>query len=127
VETWVDEGLQEHQPMAKALLPIAGQPAVAQRQDLGAQITMMPVGQNQKTAIVGDQLEPVIIILDGENPSRSTDPALRISTRPPKNSTTPPTARDRWPRTTGCDRSWADTPGNDAPPSVGDEAALRCA
>jgi hypothetical protein len=49
--------------MAKALLPIAGQPAVAQRQDLGAQIPMMPVGQNQKTAIVGDQLEPVIIIL----------------------------------------------------------------
>ena len=73
VETWVDEGLQKQQPMAKALLPIASQPAVAQGENLRAQIRTMPIGQNHKPAIVSDQFEPVIIILMVKIP---TDPPI---------------------------------------------------
>jgi hypothetical protein len=59
----VYEGFQKQQPMAKALLPIGTKPLVAQRKNLGAEIGTMPVGQNEKPAVVGDQFEPVIIVL----------------------------------------------------------------
>jgi len=44
----------------------------------------MPVGQDQKPAIIGEQLEPIVAM--AERPIRSNDPVRRTSRRPLKNS-----------------------------------------
>lgn len=69
----VNEGLQEKQPMAKMFLPIQSQPSLAQRENLRAEIPMMPTGQDQKPAVVGNEFEPVIIVLMVKIPA---DPSI---------------------------------------------------
>jgi len=68
---WIYEGLQEHQRMAKVLLPVPGQPFLAQRQNARGQIRNMPLRQDQKTAVVGQELQTILLM--AEAPS---DPAI---------------------------------------------------
>ena len=83
----------------------------------------MPVGQDEKAAVVDDQLEAVI--LDGASPNRSSDPVQRTSRPRRKSSEGLPIDRARRQRTRGFRRSWAMNPGNDAAASVSGNAALR--
>ncbi len=74
----INKGLQQQQRMAEADRPIGHDPAFGQRQDPRANIRPVPVGQDQETAVVGDQLE--VAILGAKVPA---DPAHRISGRRP--------------------------------------------
>ncbi len=65
--------------------------------------------------------------IGGEDLSRSSDRAPRISRTVRKSSVTQLTHRDSWQRTTGFHRSWAENPDNDAPVSVPDDAVPRSA
>lgn len=53
-----DEGLQQ-QLMAKALAPVRGHAAREQREHTRADVGMAALGQDQKAAVVGDELEAV--------------------------------------------------------------------
>jgi hypothetical protein len=113
--------------MAEAFLPVVRQPLLAQGQNLGAEIGTMPVGQNKKPAVVGDQFESVVIILTVKIPA---DPPIahRAFPRGGGNVQQPHplfVIGDCVPQ--GCDRSWAENPSSDGLPSIGDEAVLRCA
>ena len=58
----IDKGFQQQQGITKALHPVGLNPALAQGQYPRGQILMMAVGQNQKARIVGDQVEPVVLM-----------------------------------------------------------------
>jgi hypothetical protein len=48
----VHKGLQQHHGMAKGVLPVSGEPLLAQRQNPRTQIGNVPVGKDQETAVV---------------------------------------------------------------------------
>ena len=56
----VDEGLQQQQRMAEALRPVRDQAPLAQRQHPRGQVGPMPAGQDQKAAVVGQQMQPAV-------------------------------------------------------------------
>ena len=47
--------------MAKSLLPVGIQASLAQGQNSGTEIRKMPVGQDEKAAVIDDQFEAVIL------------------------------------------------------------------
>ena len=57
----VDEGLEQQQWMAEQVLPIGCDPPLEQSQHPRANIRPAAFGQDQKAAVVGDQLEPVVL------------------------------------------------------------------
>lgn len=58
----VHKGLQQHQKMAKGVLPISGKSLLAQRQYARTQIRDMPVRKDQKTAVVGHKFQTIILM-----------------------------------------------------------------
>ena len=58
----VNERLQQQQGVAKARQPIPGESSFAERQDARTEIRAMPRRQNQKTAVIGQQLQAVILM-----------------------------------------------------------------
>ena len=88
----------------------------------------MPVGQDEKAAVIDDQLEAVILM--AEVP---TDPAIPCSALQGRGGkaqkgyplTAPPIDCARWRRTRVSRQSWAKNPGNDALASGSGNAALR--
>ena len=56
----VHKGLQQHHPVTEGGFPIAPQTPLAERQNPRPQIENMPGGQNEKTAVVDDQLQAAI-------------------------------------------------------------------
>ena len=58
----VDESLQQHQGMAEAPPPVGGEPPFAQGKCARAEVWVMPVGQDQKAAVVGDQVQAVALV-----------------------------------------------------------------
>src|SRR4030042_4141144 len=71
----VYEGLQQHHRMSKALLPVAGEPFLAQRQYARGQIGNMILRKDQETAVIGHQVQAIILM--AEVPS---DPAIPCCT-----------------------------------------------
>ena len=67
----VDEGLQQQQRMAEAYRPVRDQAPLAQRQQPRGQVGPMPAGQDQKAAVVGDQMQPVVL-----HPEVPADPGV---------------------------------------------------
>ena len=65
--------------MAEVLLPIGAQPLLTQGQNLGAEVTVVPVGENQEPAVVGNQCQSVIVILMMKIPA---DPLIAHGTLP---------------------------------------------
>lgn len=63
--------------MAEGVLPIGIEAALAEGENAGGEIGQVPLGQDEKTAVIGDQLEAVI--LKAEGPS---DPAISRGTFP---------------------------------------------
>ena len=58
----VHKGFEQHNRMAENCLPIGQQSLLAQRQDAGGQIRKMPVGQDQKTAVICNQFQPIVLM-----------------------------------------------------------------
>ena len=72
----IDEGFQQQQGVAEVLHPIVPQAPFAQRQYAGGQIRSMPIGQDQKAAVVGDQVQPIILMAEIPADPAITGPAL---------------------------------------------------
>ena len=79
----VDKGLQQEQPLAETIRPIRDDALLAQRKHLRTQICAVPVGQNQKPAIVGDQSQAIILM-----PEIPADPAVTNPTFPRRSRKT---------------------------------------
>lgn len=58
----VYKGFEENQGMAERVLPVCGQSPLAQRQDARTKVWKVPVGKDQKTAVVGKQLQTSILV-----------------------------------------------------------------
>ena len=71
----IDEGFEQQHGMSESGLPVGGQSFSAQGQDARGQVWQMPVGQDQKTAVVGQQIEPIELMVKGP-----TDPLIASST-----------------------------------------------
>ena len=67
----VDEGFQQQQGVTEALRPVVAQAAFAQRQHARGQIQRLLLWQNQKSAVVGDQVQPIVLAT-----KVPTDPAV---------------------------------------------------
>ena len=79
----VDKGLQQEQPLAETIRPIRDDALLAQRKHLRTQIGAVPVGQNQKSAVVGDQPQTIILM-----PEIPANPAVTNPTFPRRSRKT---------------------------------------
>lgn len=67
-ETWcLDEGLSQENGMAMDSQPVVCQTFQVQRENFRGQVFDTDAGQNEKTAVVGNQVEP--LVLDDRSPS----------------------------------------------------------
>ena len=73
----IDEGLQQPQRVAEARAPILCQAPFTQREDARGEIPMVVSGQDQKTTIIGDQVQPVVLMTE-----IPTDPVVTGCTLP---------------------------------------------
>jgi len=58
----IDEGLQQQQRVTETLRPVPHQAAFAQGQHAGGEVRDMVLGQDQKPAVVGDQVQAVVLV-----------------------------------------------------------------
>ena len=58
----IDEGFEQQQRLREMRQPVSADTALTQRKHFGAQIGVMPLGQDQKPAVVGDELESTILV-----------------------------------------------------------------
>ncbi len=73
----IDEGFQQKQRIAEAFLPIPNQAPFAQGEDAGGKIRIVVVGEDQEAAVVGDEMQAIILV--AEIP---TDPGIPRATLP---------------------------------------------
>ena len=59
----LDEGLEQHRPVAVTLLPVCGQSSRADRQHTRGQIATAYPWQNQKSRVVHNQVQPGLALL----------------------------------------------------------------
>ena len=71
----IDEGFEQQHGMTESGLPVGGQPFAAQGQDTRWQVRQMPFGQDQKAAVVCQQLEPIVLMTE-----MPADPAIACGT-----------------------------------------------
>jgi len=60
----IDEGLQQQQRVTEMRLPVAHQAALAQGQHPGGEVRDVVLGQDQKSAVVGDQVQAVVLVAE---------------------------------------------------------------
>ncbi len=58
----VDKGFQQQQRKAKARDPVGLNSALAQRQYLQGEVGVMMLGKNQEARLVGDQVQPIVLM-----------------------------------------------------------------
>ena len=61
-ETWIDKGLQQPQRVAEARLPIRRDPARTQPEHPRGQIRPPSFRQDEKAAIVGNQMQAIVLV-----------------------------------------------------------------
>ena len=59
--SWIDESLKQQQRMAEPGAPIGIRPPLGQRQHPRADVRLVPAGQDQQAAVVGDQVQPTVL------------------------------------------------------------------
>jgi hypothetical protein len=67
----IDEGLQQPQRIAEARLPVRRHPVLRQGEDTAGEVRLMMRRQDQEAAVVGDQMETVVLIT-----GRPANPAI---------------------------------------------------
>jgi hypothetical protein len=58
----IDERLQQQQRVAEALAPVRCQPPLAQGQHARGEVRVVLFGQDQKAAVVGDQVQAIVLM-----------------------------------------------------------------
>src|SRR5437870_13404202 len=108
----VDKGFQQHHAVPERVFPIPRQTPLTERENAGPQIEQVPVGKNQKAAIVDHQLQAGILLAEAP-----TDPAIAcraLQCRGRKAQQRDPIAPASSPRTKAFLQSWSNGPGSDA-------------